>query len=338
MIDLRTTREQLRLSRREAGSVLGLAESQIYNIEAGIRKNSEAVNANTAHQLANRLKPAKGEQRCNCCGRIRPKSDFQIKLTSLKRRCKNCRNGVQLYEGMKISWSQMIKMELPHQSKVKVAAAKRLEGGQMPDYPIVMHLALRKHGWGRHETAARLGVALHAVKEFVQKNWLADSGRVYKKQDPDERCMSIGEAHIAMWSEHKRELAAANIEWSKHEEAMRWYWRDRYKDINTKVKHRLRKAIRQAIVAKGATKRVCLSIGCSVKDLRAYLEARFAEGMTWGNYGSEWHIDHVKPLDSFNLHTKRGQLEANHYTNLQPLWASDNLSKGNRIWKQQKLF
>ncbi len=247
MIDLRTTREQLGLSRREAGSVLGLAESQVYNIEAGIRKNSVPVNANTAHQLANRLRLAKGEQRCNCCGRIRPKSDFQRELTSFKKQCKNCRNGVQLYEGMKISWSQMIKMELPDSMKAATGQIKKMDK-QGVDYPIVMHLALRKHGWGRHETAARLGVAFSKVKQFVNNNWLADEGRVYEKLDPADRCMSIGEAHYLMWTHEKKQLRAAKAKanWSYHPDFVNWraarYAANQYANQTPETKARRKKA------------------------------------------------------------------------------------------------
>jgi hypothetical protein len=52
--------------------------------------------------------------------------------------------------------------------------------------------------------------------------------------------------------------------------------------------------------------------------------------MSWGNYG-QWHIDHIIPLSSFNLLEEQQFKIACHYTNLQPLWAKENLSKGNKI-------
>lgn len=64
-------------------------------------------------------------------------------------------------------------------------------------------------------------------------------------------------------------------------------------------------------------------------ELRAHLETRFLPGMTWENYGA-WHIDHVRPLASFDLTDRAQLLQACHYTNLQPLWARDNRSKGAR--------
>jgi len=60
-----------------------------------------------------------------------------------------------------------------------------------------------------------------------------------------------------------------------------------------------------------------------------YIAQKFSTGMTWANHG-EWHLDHVVPLASFDL-TDPDQLRAAcHYTNLQPLWERDNLSKGAR--------
>jgi hypothetical protein len=61
--------------------------------------------------------------------------------------------------------------------------------------------------------------------------------------------------------------------------------------------------------------------------LKGYLAGKFKDGMTWENHG-EWHIDHIKPCASFNLLDEGEQKKCFHYTNLQPLWASENLSKG----------
>lgn len=68
-------------------------------------------------------------------------------------------------------------------------------------------------------------------------------------------------------------------------------------------------------------------LGCSVSFLKEYLESKFKEGMTWENHG-EWHIDHIRPCASFNLLDEEEKKKCFHYTNLQPLWAYENLSKG----------
>ncbi|GAI33061.1 unnamed protein product, partial [marine sediment metagenome] len=59
---------------------------------------------------------------------------------------------------------------------------------------------------------------------------------------------------------------------------------------------------------------------------KKHLEKRFVKGMSWKNYG-KWHIDHIKPCATFNLSEKKEQRKCFHYSNLQPLWAKENLSK-----------
>lgn len=73
-------------------------------------------------------------------------------------------------------------------------------------------------------------------------------------------------------------------------------------------------------------------LGCSVEELKVYLESKFQPGMSWDNYGYRgWHIDHIKPLASFDLTDRQQFLQACHYTNLQPLWAKDNFAKSDKI-------
>ena len=69
-------------------------------------------------------------------------------------------------------------------------------------------------------------------------------------------------------------------------------------------------------------------IGCDIETLRTHLEKQFTEGMTWENQGL-WHIDHIIPV-LYNSPTLEQKIERLHYTNLQPLWAADNLKKCNR--------
>jgi len=71
-------------------------------------------------------------------------------------------------------------------------------------------------------------------------------------------------------------------------------------------------------------------IGCTPQELKSHLESLFTKEMCWDNYGLfGWHIDHIVPLSSAN--TLNEMLKLNHYTNLQPLWWKDNLSKGKNI-------
>jgi hypothetical protein len=71
-------------------------------------------------------------------------------------------------------------------------------------------------------------------------------------------------------------------------------------------------------------------IGCSYADLKTYIEKQFTGSMSWANYGL-WHIDHIAPCSRFNLIDEEQRNRCFHYSNMQPLWAKDNLCKSNKL-------
>jgi hypothetical protein len=149
----------------------------------------------------------------------------------------------------------------------------------------------------------------------------------------------------------KRKYRSANIE--KVREYSRGYHRTHKPERNAHLKRRkssdpmfklrerlrstfadkLRKAIQSADLRTKSIKAsgVLKLIGCSLTELITHLERQFQPGMTWANWGrgvGKWHIDHNRPISSFDLSNHQEQSLCWHYTNLRPLWAEENLSKG----------
>ena len=90
---------------------------------------------------------------------------------------------------------------------------------------------------------------------------------------------------------------------------------------------RERNRVYEALKGKRKSAKTETLLGCSYDFFRGYIEGKFVTNMGWHNMG-EWHIDHIKPLCSFDLNDAEQQKQAFHYTNQQPLWAIDNLKKG----------
>jgi hypothetical protein len=117
----------------------------------------------------------------------------------------------------------------------------------------------------------------------------------------------------------------------RRRKVIRKYMNKRRKlDLNFRLAGALRSRLWSAIRNNSRKGSAVRDLGCSIPELRVYLESKFTAGMTWENYG-EWHIDHIKPLISFNLIDYAQLAEACHYTNLQPLWAKDNMAKGCKL-------
>lgn len=161
--------------------------------------------------------------------------------------------------------------------------------------------------------------------------------RKYAKENPE-----INKAAVRRYQAKKRLDPEWNAyqakkarEWrSKNREAfnirMRKYANSRYEtDANFKLRALLRARVRSVLRRKGIRKTFSALdvVGCDVQFLRGYLEARFLPGMTWGNHG-EWEIDHHVPCAEFDLRDEAQRKQCFHYSNLKPMWAAANWSKG----------
>ena len=92
----------------------------------------------------------------------------------------------------------------------------------------------------------------------------------------------------------------------------------------------LRARLHSALKGTRKSARTLELLGCPIEHLAKHLESKFLPGMSWQNHG-EWHVDHIRPLASFDLSDPAQQREACNWTNLQPLWAADNIRKGDKL-------
>ena len=98
-----------------------------------------------------------------------------------------------------------------------------------------------------------------------------------------------------------------------------------------RMRKNVRRRLHLALNGKFKIRTTLNLIGCSWEKLKLYLESKFETCMTWDNYGYYgWHIDHIIPVSNYDLDNLEELKKCMHYTNLQPLWMSDNLKKGNR--------
>lgn len=103
-------------------------------------------------------------------------------------------------------------------------------------------------------------------------------------------------------------------------------------DIKFRIKKNLRSRLWHALKGKTKSQNTMKLLGCDIDFLKKYLENKFLPGMSWKNYSYRgWHVDHIMPCDLFDLSKPKEQKRCFHYTNLQPLWAKDNISKNNKI-------
>jgi len=105
----------------------------------------------------------------------------------------------------------------------------------------------------------------------------------------------------------------------------------RRKDPAFKLTMNLRSRVYRLLRKKSKSTYTLRLLGCSLGELMAHLESKFSDDMTWDNYGTLWHVDHIIPLASFDLTKPEHLRAACHWTNLQPLGAEENLKKQHKV-------
>lgn len=167
------------------------------------------------------------------------------------------------------------------------------------------------------------------TKSYYDKNNEKVKLRVseYRKKNPDK----VKEVKQIIYKKDKERILLVNkLYRENNREKINEHVRNRkLNDPIFKLRHSVGNRIRLFLNIKKVTKRNSTfeMIGCTPQELKSHLESQFKDGMSWENQG-KWHIDHIVPLSSGN--TEYEIIKLCHYTNLQPLWAIDNIKKGSK--------
>lgn len=179
---------------------------------------------------------------------------------------------------------------------------------------------LRKNGKSCHQIAKTLGISVSTAFYYIKKLGFKALPYKQKKAITEEDRIWKREQSRKWRKEHKDILKQRRIKRRKSDNVF-------------SLKERIR-AVTQFAFQRRRMQKPRKSedlLGCTWQQLEKHIESKFTDGMGWSNMG-KWHIDHIIPLSSAKTVEEISALA--HYTNLQPLWARDNLLKGNKYEKK----
>lgn len=142
--------------------------------------------------------------------------------------------------------------------------------------------------------------------------------REQRKKYIESHREEISEWYKIYHSQHKERIKKWNAAYIKEQLATNPHFR---------LKHYLRSRLRKALKRNSKCGSAVRDLGCSIEEFKKHIEEQFRPGMSWDNHG-DWHLDHIVPLDKFDLTNRKQLLVALNYRNYQPLWAKDNIIKG----------
>lgn len=164
------------------------------------------------------------------------------------------------------------------------------------------------------------------MTDAQRKYNLTDKGRA-KRRELNKRYLATNKG-IAMRRRAVLKYMKSPKGKASHLISVRKYRRNPSVRILNSIRARLFHALKGANKSNSTLK----FLGCSIESFKLYLESKFETGMSWENYGKHgWHIDHIMPCAIFDLTKSEHQKRCFHFSNLQPLWATENIRKGCKI-------
>ena len=262
------------------------------------------------------LKIIDGKCVCRKCEINLPISEFYFENGKIKTTCKMCRNKLNR-EKYKV-WSQTDSGKLSKQK-----SAERYKEKLSNEFKIIREEKLRL----KNEERERLKLKREKVRlerEERERIRLEKSKELEIKKNLVRKTI-MDDYGVDTWEEAQR-LRKNGIKSKRLKE--------RYEnDSLFKFRKLIQNNIRNSFKRKGFSKtsKCCEILGADWDVVKRYFESKFLDGMSWDNQG-EWHIDHILPIST--AVTEEDVLRLNHYTNLQPLWAEDNIKKSDVLTKE----
>jgi hypothetical protein len=129
----------------------------------------------------------------------------------------------------------------------------------------------------------------------------------------------------------KMREAVKSYRMRNHERILEQKRLKRKEDHLYRLKENLRRNIKDALKHGGYSKtsKTMQILGCDLNELKAHIERQFTKGMSWAKLGPKIHIDHIIPMATAK--SEEDLIALNHFTNLRPMWAKENLEKSNAI-------
>jgi len=180
-------------------------------------------------------------------------------------------------------------------------------------------------------------VIREAKKKEYHKKWYLKNKQLKKEYDIKYRreiYNKVRRERRKNDSEYREKINEFLKEYSKRPEQKikrNKYLKNKLKvDHNYKIIHTIRVRIRDVLKGHSKSDSTINMLGCTINELWKHLESTFKPGMTRENHGL-WHVDHIRPCASFDLTKPKEQFKCFHYSNLQALWAKENLLKRDKI-------